>query len=94
MEQNCYNARYRLVGRLKRKTPAPDMDMCGQSLKEVEMEHRLPDLPFDKSALAPNISAETLEYHYGKHHKTYVDNLNKLIPGTEFEKLSLEDIIK
>jgi Fe-Mn family superoxide dismutase len=58
------------------------------------MEHRLPDLPFDKSALAPNISAETLEYHYGKHHKTYVDNLNKLIPGTEFEKLSLEDIIK
>src|SRR5450759_2216585 len=58
------------------------------------MEHKLPDLPFDKSALAPNISAETLEYHYGKHHKTYVDNLNKLIPGTEFEKLSLEDIIK
>ena len=58
------------------------------------MEHRLPDLPFDKSALAPNISAETLEYHYGKHHKTYVDNLNKLIPCTEFEKLSLEDIIK
>ncbi len=40
------------------------------------------------------ISAETLEYHYGKHHKTYVDNLNKLIPGTEFENLSLEDIIK
>ena len=58
------------------------------------MEHRLPDLPFDKSALAPNISAETLEYHYGKHHKTYVDNLNKLILCTEFEKLSLEDIIK
>ena len=58
------------------------------------MEHRLPELPFDKGALAPNISVETLEYHYGKHHKTYVDNLNKLIPGTEFEKLSLEDIIK
>jgi Fe-Mn family superoxide dismutase len=68
--------------------------MYGQELKEVNMEHRLPDLPFDKSTLAPNISAETLEYHYGKHHKTYVDNLNKLIPGTEFEKLSLEDIIK
>ena len=58
------------------------------------MDHKLPDLPFDKSALAPSISAETLEYHYGKNHKTYVDNLNKLIPGTEFEKLSLEDIIK
>ena len=58
------------------------------------MEHKLPDLPYAKDALAPNISAETLEYHYGKHHKTYVDNLNKLIPGTEFEKISLEEIIK
>jgi superoxide dismutase, Fe-Mn family len=58
------------------------------------MEHKLPELPYAKEALAPNISAETLEYHYGKHHKTYVDNLNKLIPGTEFEKMSLEDIIK
>src|SRR5512139_3821456 len=58
------------------------------------MEHKLPDLPFAKDALAPYISAETLDYHYGKHHKTYVDNLNKLIPGTEFEKLTLEDIIK
>ena len=58
------------------------------------MEHKLPDLPFAKDALVPNISAETLEYHYGKHHKTYVDNLNKLIPGTEFEKASLEDIIR
>jgi Fe-Mn family superoxide dismutase len=58
------------------------------------MEHKLPDLPFSKDALAPNISAETLEYHYSKHHKTYVDNLNKLIPGTEFENISLENIIK
>ena len=58
------------------------------------MEHKLPELPYAKEALAPNISAETLEYHYGKHHKTYVDNLNKLIPGTEFEKMSLEEIIK
>jgi Fe-Mn family superoxide dismutase len=58
------------------------------------MEHKLPDLPFAKDALVPNISAETLEYHYGKHHKTYVDNLNKLIPGTEFEKATLEDIIR
>ena len=58
------------------------------------MEHKLPDLPYAKDALAPHISAETIEYHYGKHHKAYVDNLNKLIPGTEFEALSLEDIIK
>jgi Fe-Mn family superoxide dismutase len=58
------------------------------------MEHRLPELPYAQDALAPNISAETIEYHYGKHHKAYVDNLNKLILGTEFEKLSLEDIVK
>jgi len=58
------------------------------------MEHKLPELPYAKDALAPGISAETIEYHYGKHHKAYVDNLNKLIPGTEFEKMSLEDIVK
>ena len=58
------------------------------------MEHTLPPLPFDKNALVPNMSEETLEYHYGKHHQTYVTNLNKLIPGTEFENLSLEEIVK
>ena len=58
------------------------------------MEHKLPPLPFAKDALAPHISAETIEYHYGKHHATYVANLNKLIPGTEFESLSLEEIVK
>jgi len=57
------------------------------------MEHKLPELPYSKDALAPHISAETLEYHYGKHHQTYITNLNNLIPGTEFENLSLEDII-
>ncbi|NCX93804.1 MAG: superoxide dismutase [Fe] [Gammaproteobacteria bacterium] len=57
------------------------------------MSFELPPLPYDKSALEPHISSETLEYHYGKHHKTYVDNLNKLIPGTAFEGKSLEDII-
>ena len=56
--------------------------------------YTLPDLPYPEDALAPNISAETLQYHHGKHHKTYVDNLNKLVPGTEFENASLEDIIK
>ncbi len=58
------------------------------------MAHKLPELPYAMSALAPHISEETLEYHYGKHHQTYVTNLNNLIKGTEFEGLSLEDIIK
>jgi Fe-Mn family superoxide dismutase len=54
------------------------------------MEHKLPELPYAKDSLVPYITTETLEYHYGKHHKTYVDNLNKLIHGTEFENSSLE----
>ena len=54
----------------------------------------LPPLPYADNALEPLISANTLSFHYGKHHKTYVDNLNKLIPGTEFENLSLEDIVR
>ena len=58
------------------------------------MEHVLPALPYANDALAPNISAETIEYHYGKHHKAYVDNINRLIQGTEFANLSLEDIVK
>ena len=58
------------------------------------MEHTLPALPYAKTALAPYISEETLDFHYGKHHQTYVTNLNNLIKGTEFETLSLEDIIK
>ena len=58
------------------------------------MEHTLPALPYAMDALAPHISAETLEFHYGKHHKAYVDNLNNLIKGTEFENASLEDIVK
>ncbi len=58
------------------------------------MEHKLPELPFAQDALEPIISAETLHYHYGKHHAAYVTNLNKLIPGTEFEDLPLEEIIK
>lgn len=58
------------------------------------MAFELPPLPYAKDALAPHISEETLEYHYGKHHQTYVTNLNNLVPGTEFEGLSLEEIIK
>lgn len=58
------------------------------------MAFTLPELPYAKGALAPYISEETLEYHYGKHHQAYVTNLNKLIAGTEFESMSLEEIIK
>ena len=58
------------------------------------MEHTLPSLPFAMDALAPNVSKETLEYHYGKHHKAYVDKLNELQKGTEFESMKLEDIVK
>ena len=58
------------------------------------MEHRLSELPYAKDALAPHISVETIEYHYGKHHKAYVDNINRLITGTEFETMSLEEIIQ
>lgn len=57
------------------------------------MEHKLPPLPFARDALQPYMSKETLDFHYGKHHKTYVDTLNKLIKGTEFEASSLEEIV-
>ena len=57
------------------------------------MTHELPALPYPKNALEPTISQETLEYHYGKHHQTYVTNLNNLVPGTEFENAALEEIL-
>ncbi len=58
------------------------------------MAFELPDLPYAKNALEPYISEKTIEFHYGKHHKTYVEKTNDLIKGTEFENASLEDIIK
>lgn len=58
------------------------------------MAFTLPPLPYAKNALEPHISAETLEFHYGKHHQTYVDKLNGLVPGTEFEGKSLEEVVK
>jgi len=57
------------------------------------MAFELPALPYAQDALAPHISAETLEYHYGKHHQTYVTNLNNLTAGTDHENSSLEDVI-
>ncbi|MEQ9464905.1 MAG: superoxide dismutase [Fe] [Haliea sp.] len=58
------------------------------------MAFQLPALPYSRDALAPHISAETIDYHYGKHHNTYVEKLNGMVPGTEFEGKSLEDIIR
>ena len=58
------------------------------------MSIELPALPYEQNALEPHISAETLSFHYGKHHNTYVVKLNGLIGGTEFENKSLEDIVK
>ncbi|HLR87617.1 MAG TPA: Fe-Mn family superoxide dismutase [Wenzhouxiangella sp.] len=58
------------------------------------MAFELPDLPYSLDALAPNISAETLEYHHGKHHQAYVTTLNKLVEGTDYANMSLEDVIR
>ena len=58
------------------------------------MAFTLPALPYELTALEPHISKETLEFHYGKHHQTYVTNLNNLVAGTEFEGASLEDVVK
>ena len=58
------------------------------------MERTLPPLPYAIDALAPDYSKETLEYHHGKHHKAYVDKLNELQKGTEFEAMELEDVVK
>ncbi|RXJ78749.1 superoxide dismutase [Fe] [Arcobacter sp. F155] len=58
------------------------------------MKHELMKLPYELDALEPQMSKETLEFHYGKHHQTYVTKLNGLIEGTKFENLSLEEIVK
>lgn len=58
------------------------------------MAFELPKLPYELTALEPHISKKTLEYHYGKHHQAYVNNLNNLIPGTEFENSDLDTIVK
>jgi Fe-Mn family superoxide dismutase len=57
------------------------------------MEHTLPALPYEKDALEPHMSSETLEYHYGKHHKAYVTKLNELVKATKFEFMPLEELI-
>jgi Fe-Mn family superoxide dismutase len=64
------------------------------ALQRKPMPIELPKLPFEDNALAPTISSNTIGFHYGKHHKAYVDNLNKAIAGTEFADKSLVDIIR
>ncbi len=68
-----------------------------RSLKTTQlnttMPFTLPELPYPKDALEPHLSARTFEFHYGKHHQAYVTNLNNLIPGTEFENATLEEIV-
>ncbi len=63
-------------------------------MSQALLSHKLPPLPYRLDALAPHMSKETLEYHYGKHHQAYVTKLNELIEGTEFEALALEEIIR
>ena len=58
------------------------------------MPHQLPALPWAKDSLAPHISAETIDFHYGKHHNSYVTNLNGLVAGTALESKSLEELIQ
>lgn len=58
------------------------------------MAFELPALPYARDALAPHISAETIDFHFGKHHQTYLTNLNNLVAGTEFESMSLEEVIR
>ena len=58
------------------------------------MKYEQPKLPYAADALAPAISKETVEFHYGKHEKAYIDNLNRLIKDTEYEDMDLEDIIR
>jgi Fe-Mn family superoxide dismutase len=58
------------------------------------MAIELPPLPYDRTALEPHISGETIDFHYGKHHQAYVTNLNKMIAGTEFESMDLEAIVR
>ena len=65
----------------------------GFTLTEDVMEHKLPDLPYSNTSLEPHISAETLEYHHGKHHRAYVNKLNELVKGTKFERMDLVEII-
>lgn len=65
-----------------------------RTIKNIAMKHLLPQLPYAPDALAPAMSSETIGYHYGKHLQTYIDNLNRLIAGTPYEDMPLEEIVR
>src|SRR5690348_13706095 len=73
----------------------PDLRAALPSIEQRRepMAFKLPPLPYPETALEPHISARTLQFHHGKHHKKYIDTLNQLIEGTEFANQSLEEII-
>jgi|YNPBryulayer2012_1023412.scaffolds.fasta_scaffold24789_1 Fe-Mn family superoxide dismutase len=73
--------------------PKKSASNSSKSNQSQTMTHTLPELPYAPTALEPHISAKTFEFHYGKHHKAYVDNLNKLIAGTDLENKSLEEVV-
>jgi len=69
-------------------------NLFGLDAEEQTMAFTLPELPYPKDALAPHISAETFEYHYGKHHQAYVNTLNRLVEGKPEANKSLEELIR
>ena len=71
-----------------------DADSLSNNKTQQIMKHTLPRLPYEPDALAPKMSAETFEYHYGKHLQTYIDNLNKLIEGTPYAEMPLDEIVR
>jgi Fe-Mn family superoxide dismutase len=73
---------------------AEKLNFKSNNLRRKNMTFELPNLPYERNALAPHISENTLNFHYGKHHQAYVTNLNKLVAGTELESKSLEEVIK
>lgn len=81
------------VSNAKLKLKYPSVNHYNPS-RSIKMSFELPALPYAKDALAPTISEETIDFHYGKHHNSYVVNLNKLTAGTEYENKSLEEVIK
>jgi superoxide dismutase, Fe-Mn family len=96
MQQVRISRRWLLKGAAVGATAAPFL-LASRAWAASEVSKApftLPKLPYPADALAPSISKETMDYHYGKHHAAYVANLNKLVPGTPFEGMSLEDIVK
>jgi len=76
------------------KEESAQQKLQGSSASGGQQHHQLPPLPYPINALEPHMSAETLQFHHGKHHKAYVEKLNKLIAGTQYEQKPLEEIVR